>query len=112
MKTITLFAVLALGTALTGSAIACDWNNEATQAPVVVAEGCSTCAVDNPTTSEPFTPAPTAQEPASCSGANCAAPTPAAPKLACDSGCNGQATDDEPVVPFQVAGCGGGNCGP
>jgi len=63
MNKLIILAALALGTAVTQQAIACDFQREANTTPVIVAEGCggANCVTEQPTTSEPTRP--TTQEP-------------------------------------------------
>ncbi len=58
-----MIAALALTTAVTQQAIACDWQREANTTPVIVADGCggANCVTEQPTTGEPTQP--TTQEP-------------------------------------------------
>jgi len=54
MNRLIVIAALALGTAVTQQAIACDFQREANTTPVIVAEGCggANCVTEQPTTSE------------------------------------------------------------
>jgi len=70
MKAIMMLAAVALSIAMTHQAVACDFSREANNAPAVIAEGCSGCATETPTTAdattstEMTTAKPAAQEPA------------------------------------------------
>ena len=90
MKKIALAAFM-LSAAMTYQAFACDWNHEASKAPVILACQGSDCGAT----------APVAQEPT-------AKPETVAPKVACDgSGC----ATEEPATstPIKTA-CSGSDC--
>jgi len=74
MKKLIILTAFVLGVGVTHQALACDFQREANQAPVVVADN------------------------AACSGANCAAvPAPDSAKAACEGdGCTTQATTPAP----------------
>jgi hypothetical protein len=76
MKKLIVLTAFAFGVGVTHQALACDFQREATQAPVVVADN------------------------ASCSGANCAAaPAPDSAKAACEgNGCTAEVTAPAPTT--------------
>jgi hypothetical protein len=95
MRTIALLAALALGTALTQQAFACDWNKEARSSPVVVAE----CSSGNCATEQPSDETVIRQDPAECSSQNCATSAPVAPKA------EAPATPATTTVACNTSGC-------
>jgi hypothetical protein len=93
MKSILLLSALAFGAVVTQQAVACDWNKEASNAPVVVAEGsCSNSAVEQPADEPIVQPQPQGGD---CS--SCATPAPVTP----------QRTEVPELKSLKVAG---GNC--
>ena len=105
MRTFALLAALALGTALTQQAVACDWNKEANSTPVIVADSCGNtgCATEQPT-NEPVI----RQEPAECTTNNCATPEPAALKVTCQT--QGCATEEPETQAPTTLACATTNC--
>ena len=66
MNKFFVLAAFALGVAMTHQALACDWDHEASKAPVIVADCSGTnCATEQPT------PEPDTSKTA-CNGDNCA----------------------------------------
>lgn len=76
MSKLVMLTAFALGVAMAHQAAACDWQREAAQAPVVVAD----CTGSGCATKEPI------RESADCSGAGCAQPDRDVAKIAPDEG--------------------------
>jgi hypothetical protein len=78
MKKLVVLAAFVLGVVVTHQAIACDWDREASNAPVVVADGTGGCGGSN-CAMAPTKPEPDASKVA-CQGSGCATDS-AAPAL-------------------------------
>ena len=102
MRTFALLAALAVGTALTQQAVACDWNKQVSNAPAVVACTASDCATEPPTDETVIR-----QDPADCTS-GCAKPEPTAPKVTCSTS-NCATEEPETQAPTTLA-CSGDGC--